>query len=71
MLIQKFRKRSPNYLVVLAIVICQYLSEVVSKSKGHNLPLVNIIEKLDYYSICGQINMTDNQIIYSSIAVCN
>ena len=65
----ELRKRGPNYPAVFGYTICQYLSEEIAKSKEQNIPLVNKLENLDYNCIRGQVKMTDNHIIYSSIAI--
>ena len=63
------RKRDPNYPAVFGYTICQYLSEAIAKAKEQKVPLTSILESLDYDSIRGKIKMTDNHIIYSSIAI--
>ena len=44
-------------------------TEAITKAKQENKPLKDVLETIDYNSIRGQIKMTDNHIIYSSIAI--
>lgn len=65
----KQNQRDPNYPAVFGYTICQYLSEAIIKAKKQNVPLKDVLDKLDYNSIRGQIKMTEKHIVYSSIAV--
>lgn len=65
----KLRGRGPNYPAVFGYTICQYLSKGLVESKEKGVSLVDYLEHLDYDSIRGKIKMTDNHIIYSSIAI--
>lgn len=65
---QRFN-REPNYPAVFGYTICQYLSEAIVKSKQQGVALSEELDLLDYNSIRGQIKMTENHVVYSSIAV--
>lgn len=65
----KLRGRGPNYPAVFGYTICQYLSDGLVKSKEKGISLVNYLEDLDYDSIRGKVKMTNNHIVYSSIAI--
>lgn len=65
----KINKREPNYPAVFGYTICQYLSESISKAHDNGDKLIDVMSKLDYNSIRGVIKMTDNHVIYSSIAI--
>ena len=65
----QLHQREPNYPAVFGYTICQYLSGAIAKSKQEDKPLKSILETIDYNSIRGQIKMTDNHVVYSSIAI--
>lgn len=65
----ELRDREPNYPAVFGYTICQYLAEGLAKAREQNVSLASILGNLDYDSIRGLIKMTDNHIIYSSIAI--
>lgn len=65
----KLAQRDPNYPAIFGYTICQYLLEAVEKAKQENTPLKEVLENIDYNSIRGLIKMTDNHVVYSSIAI--
>lgn len=65
----KRNQRNPNYPAVFGYTICQYLTHVITEAKEKNIPITSVLEKLDCNSIRGKIKMTENRMVYSSIAI--
>lgn len=65
----KLQGRGPNYPAVFGYTICQYLSDGLIQAEKQGVSLVSYLEKLDYDSIRGKVKMTENHVIYSSIAI--
>lgn len=65
----KIHQKEPNYPAVFGYTICQYLTDAIAKAKQENIPLKKVLESIDYNSIRGQIKMTENHVVYSSIAI--
>ena len=65
----RIKQRDPNYPAVFGYTICQYLSEAIAEAKKTDKKLVDILNELEYNSIRGSVKMTDNHMIYSSIAI--
>lgn len=65
----KRNQRNPNYPAVFGYTICQYLAKVIGDAKEKNIPITSVLDKLDVNSIRGKIKMTENRMVYSSIAI--
>lgn len=65
----KRNQRDPNYPAVFGYTICQYLSKAICEAKEKNIPITSVLDKLDVNSIRGKIKMTENRMVYSSVAI--
>ena len=65
----KRKHRDPNYPAIFGYTICQYLSQAISEANKNKVPLTDLLNKLNYNSIRGDIIMQANHMIYSSIAI--
>ena len=65
----KRNQRNPNYPAVYGYTISQYLLKIIKEAKEKNVPITSMLDNLNSESIRGKLSMTENRMVFSSIAI--